>query len=105
MRIATENLLADFLREIRDVTLVQRHHEDHLRAKRAAEAEHLSRGTDGDKEKLPDITMATSERAAFVPEYDEESVDDASISPFDEKDGDVDERDLGSKSQEISHSL
>ncbi|KAI0340907.1 ARM repeat-containing protein [Trametopsis cervina] len=93
VRIATENLLADFLREIRDVTLVQRHHEDQLKAKKAAEAEHVSR-TDGDKEKLPDITMAASERAAFVPEYDEEFVDDVSITP-DEKDGDIDERDLG----------
>lgn len=102
VRIATENLLADFLREIRDVTLVQRHHEDQLRVKRAAEAEHLPRSTDGEKEKLPDITMANSERAAFVPEYDEESIDDDSTSPFDEKDGDFEDRDTGSTSNSNS---
>lgn len=97
MRIATENLLADFLREIRDVTLVQRHHEDQLKAKRAIEAETAARGADGDKEKLPDITMAAPERAAFVPEYDEESIDDTSTTPPDEKEGDIDERDLGGR--------
>lgn len=97
MRIATENLLADFLREIRDVTLVQRHHEDQLKAKRAIEAETAARGVDGDKEKLPDITMVAPERAAFVPEYDEESVDDTSTMPPDEKEGDIDERDLGGR--------
>ncbi|KAI0775377.1 vacuolar protein 14 C-terminal Fig4p binding-domain-containing protein [Irpex lacteus] len=82
VRIATENLLADFLREIRDVTLVQRHHEDQLKAKRAIEAETAARGADGDKEKLPDITM---------------SIDDTSTTPPDEKEGDIDERDLGGR--------
>ena len=101
VRIATENLLADFLREIRDVTLVQRHHEDQLKANRAAEADSAARGADGDKEKVPDITMVAPERAAFVPEFDEESVDDASVTHFDEKEGDINERDLGGKQSRI----
>jgi vacuole morphology and inheritance protein 14 len=79
------------------VTIVQRHREDQLKAKRTAEAESISRGVEGDKEKLPDITLAASERAAFVPEYDEDSIDDTSTVPLDEKDGEVDERDLGSE--------
>ncbi|THH29667.1 hypothetical protein EUX98_g4525 [Antrodiella citrinella] len=97
VRIATENLLGDFLREIRDVTLVQRHHEEELRAKREAEqAEHQARRTDVDKEKLPDITMAHSERATFIPENDDTSSYDNDSDPgVEEKEPEPDTRDLG----------
>ncbi|KAH8096728.1 ARM repeat-containing protein [Cristinia sonorae] len=97
VRIATENLLGEFLREIRDVTLVQRHHEEELRAKREAEqAEQQARRAEADGGKLPDITMAHSERAAFVPENDDTSSFEQDLdTPVDEKEPIPDTRDLG----------
>ncbi|OBZ70045.1 Protein VAC14 [Grifola frondosa] len=72
VRVATENILADFLREIRDVTIVQRRHEEQLKNKRdfaGADQSQQARRAEGDK--LPDITMAHSERAPFIPEHDD----------------------------------
>ncbi|KAG0702425.1 vacuolar protein 14 C-terminal Fig4p binding-domain-containing protein [Suillus ampliporus] len=60
VRVATENILADFLREIRDVSVVRQRKEEH------AESSDLRRSD----EKLPDITMSHSERALFIPESD-----------------------------------
>lgn len=60
VRVATENILADFLREIRDVSMVRQRKEEH------AESSDLRRSD----EKLPDITMSHSERALFIPESD-----------------------------------
>ncbi|KAG2069275.1 ARM repeat-containing protein [Suillus decipiens] len=60
VRVATENILADFLREIRDVSMVRQNKEEH------AESSELRRPD----EKLPDITMSHSERALFIPESD-----------------------------------
>lgn len=99
VRIATENLLGDFLREIRDVTLVQRHHDEEMRAKREAEqAEQQARRGEADKDKLPDITMAHSERVSFIPENDDtSSFDNDSDAPIEEKEPEPDSRDLGSK--------
>ncbi len=77
--------------------MVQRYHEDQLKAKREAESELQTRRGDGDKEKLPDITMTTSERATFIPEHDDLS-DDESTTPVDEKEKEVepDDRERGS---------
>lgn len=66
VRVATENLLADFLREMRDIAFVQRRAEEKARLAREAELDRH----DGEKEKLPDITMSHPERAAFLPEDD-----------------------------------
>ena len=100
VRIATENLLAEFLREIRDITLVQRHHEEDQRAKREAEqAEQQAKRSEADnKEKLPDITMAHTERATFIPEHDDASSfdNDSSDEPLEEKEPEPESRDLGS---------
>lgn len=74
--------------------MAQRAHDIETKAKREAESDQHSRRTDGEKERLPDITMAGSERVEFVPEYDEESIDD-SPTPVEEKDGAIDSRDLG----------
>lgn len=60
VRVATENILSDFLREIRDVSMVRQRKEEH------AESSDLRRPD----EKLPDITMSHSERALFIPESD-----------------------------------
>jgi vacuole morphology and inheritance protein 14 len=69
VRIATENLLADFLREIRDVSVVQKRYEEQIRLKREAEIMETIR-RDPKREELPDITAAPAERAAFIPEND-----------------------------------
>jgi vacuole morphology and inheritance protein 14 len=92
VRNATENLLGELLHEIQEITLTQRAHAQNLLGKRDGD---FDRRTDGDREKLPDITMTTSERAEFLPEYDEESVDDESRTPVDERYDDADTRDTG----------
>lgn len=102
VRIATENLLADFLREIREVTMVQREYEARLKSE--ADNDLQSRRTEADKDKLPDITIADSERAAFVPENDGYSLDDESMTPTEDKEAEVDGRDLGSTSTFYNHS-
>ena len=86
--------MAEFLREIQEITMVQKAHADKLR--KEAEAEQQSRKMDAEKEKLPDITMATSERATFLPENDEIVSDTDSVTPVDEKDGE-EGRDRGGK--------
>ncbi|CAL1700422.1 unnamed protein product [Somion occarium] len=97
VRIATENLLADFIREIEEVTAVQKRHEEQARAKREAETASLrTRGGEVEKDKLPDITMAHAERATFIPENDDVSTfDNDSDTPIDEKEPELDGRDLG----------
>ncbi|OAX34794.1 ARM repeat-containing protein [Rhizopogon vinicolor AM-OR11-026] len=60
VRVATENILSDFLREVKDVSMVRQRKEEH------AESSDLRRSD----EKLPDITMSHSERALFIPESD-----------------------------------
>ena len=79
VRVATENLLGEFLREIQEITMVQRAYAQRIR--RDAEAEQQSRKADGEKEKLPDITMASVERATFLPEHDDDLSDDDSTTP------------------------
>jgi vacuole morphology and inheritance protein 14 len=61
-------LLADFLREVREVTLLQKQHEAQAKVRRDAELEEEVRRAENEREKLPDITMVHSERAMFVPE-------------------------------------
>lgn len=94
MRVATENLLGEFLREIQEITMVQRAFAE--RARREAEGEHPSRKTDVEKDKLPDITMASSERATFLPEHDDDFSDDESTTPVEEKETE-EVRERGSK--------
>ncbi|KIJ13274.1 hypothetical protein PAXINDRAFT_177021 [Paxillus involutus ATCC 200175] len=60
VRVATENILADFLREIRDISVLRQRRED------VAESSEQRRSD----EKLPDITLSHSERALFIPEND-----------------------------------
>ncbi|KAH9943223.1 ARM repeat-containing protein [Epithele typhae] len=77
VRVATEGLLADFLREIKDVTQVQKRHQEILRSKQAAAAaasaaaSETARRLEFEEDKLPDITMDHPERATFIPENDE----------------------------------
>ncbi|KAH9850815.1 ARM repeat-containing protein [Lenzites betulinus] len=89
VRVATEGLLADFLREIKDVTLVRKRHEEQAKARREATATESTRRNDADKERLPDITMDHSERGAFIAEQD------------DVFDNDMENHDDGHEEQEI----
>ena len=95
VRNATEQLLGDLLREVQEITMTQHNHERELKAKRDMDLDQHLRRTEGEREKLPDITMATSERVEFVPEYDEESIDDEVHTPVEEREGDLDIRDAG----------
>ncbi|RPD66929.1 ARM repeat-containing protein [Lentinus tigrinus ALCF2SS1-7] len=71
VRVATDSLLADFLREIREVTVVQKRSEEQSKAKREVASAEQARRIDGEKDKLPDITMDHAERAPFLSENDE----------------------------------
>ncbi|EKM59273.1 uncharacterized protein PHACADRAFT_113764 [Phanerochaete carnosa HHB-10118-sp] len=97
VRTNTQKVLSEMLREIVEITMAQRAHELEIRAKREADSDQQSRRAGVDKDNLPDITLASSERAEFVPEYDEDSVDDESRTPVDDRDGDgdVDTRSVG----------
>ncbi|KDR84015.1 hypothetical protein GALMADRAFT_236599 [Galerina marginata CBS 339.88] len=93
VRVATENLLADFLRELRDVTIVSRQLEQHAQSKTSAES---IRRSEQDGERLPDLTMENAERALYMLENDEQDRS-AHGSQFDGRDdgSEVDERDPG----------
>jgi vacuole morphology and inheritance protein 14 len=85
--VATENLLADFLREIRDVSVVRRRHEEQAKASRVADLMSV-------KEKLPDIALS-SERAAFIPENDSDSFQDGDSLLKDDHGSEAEHRDAG----------
>lgn len=87
------------MREITAVTRFQARHEEELRKKREEENADLTRRAEGDKEKLPDITMSHSEKASFIP--DPESYDspfDDQYTPPDEIELEYEDRDLGGTS-------
>ncbi|KAF8204638.1 vacuolar protein 14 C-terminal Fig4p binding-domain-containing protein [Pholiota molesta] len=93
VRVATENLLADFLRELRDVTIVSQQLEQQGKLKTPAES--IRRGR-VDGEKLPDLTMENAERALYMLENDEHDRSTQS-SQFGHRDdgSDIDDQDLG----------
>ncbi|KAF8969322.1 vacuolar protein 14 C-terminal Fig4p binding-domain-containing protein [Flammula alnicola] len=93
VRVATENLLADFLRELRDVTIVSRQLEQHVKSKTPAES---IRRSDVDGDKLPDLTMENAERALYMLENDEHdrSTLSSQVGPRDDA-SDMDDQDLG----------
>ncbi|KAL0950290.1 hypothetical protein HGRIS_010269 [Hohenbuehelia grisea] len=78
VRVATETLLADFLREIREVTIVNQQTDQQVKAKRDSEVAESLRRSDT-QENLPELTVDRSERAPFITEngpqlgFDEES--------------------------------
>lgn len=83
--------MADFLREIRDVTLVSRQLND-IRNKTPAES---IRRPDTASEKLPDMSLESAERAVFIAENDEKSTLANDSSLKDEGTSEVDYRDNG----------
>ena len=67
VRVATENLLAEILREIQYVATVQKRSKEKQRLQQIADADRTP-NTPSVGEKLPEITMSHPERAAFLPE-------------------------------------
>jgi vacuole morphology and inheritance protein 14 len=87
-------LLADFLREVRDVTLLQKRHEEQAKVRKEAELREEARRAENEKETLPDITMMHSERALFVPEN---GVEEGNEKEWNGSEQEVDHRDTGSQ--------
>ncbi|KZP20135.1 ARM repeat-containing protein [Athelia psychrophila] len=96
VRVATETLLADFLREIRDVSDVRRRNEERAKFKREKEQSEPIRRPTAESEKLPDITLSHPERAAFLQDHDGAVSDhEDAFSHRDEVKSDIDQRDSG----------
>ena len=91
VRVATENLLADFLREIRDVTVVSRQL-DQYTMRTAVE---FTRRADATLEKLPDLTLENAERALFIPENDDQSHQGSESALKEDSSPEINDRDTG----------
>ena len=65
VRIAAENQLAEFLREIREVTVVRKHREEEERLREAKPEENNWTEAEGTKERLSDIAISDPDRATF----------------------------------------
>lgn len=89
VRTATKNLLAGFLKEMRDIAMVQKRADERARLAKETDQSEQGRRYDADREKLPDITMSHPERAAFLPE------DDGLMSSYDESVPDTEIKDVG----------
>jgi vacuole morphology and inheritance protein 14 len=96
VRVATETLLADFLREIRDVSYVRRQVEEQAKSKTPAES---IRQADTVTDKLPELTLEDTEHAVFIGESDDRSDFDNDSSLKEDLTSDVDDRDTGGMSQ------
>ncbi|PPQ78225.1 hypothetical protein CVT25_015544 [Psilocybe cyanescens] len=92
VRVATENLLADFLRELRDVTFVSRQLDQQAKSKTPTES---VRKTEVDGDKLPDLTRENAERALYMLENDEHRSVHSSQPGGVDDDLDMDDRDVG----------
>ena len=92
MRTATENVLADFLRELRDVTAVNRINEEQAKD---VSVPNTARRSDTAQEKAPEQEVL--ERSAFIAQIDEKSNLDNESAIKDEYSPmtDVAERDTG----------
>jgi vacuole morphology and inheritance protein 14 len=66
VRIAAENQLAEFLREIREVTIVRKHREEQERLREAKPEENNWAEAEAIKEHSSDIAISDTERATFL---------------------------------------
>ncbi|KAJ7094447.1 vacuolar protein 14 C-terminal Fig4p binding-domain-containing protein [Mycena belliarum] len=93
VRVATETLLADFVREIRDVTVVRQRAEE--KAKSIRDNSSIRRSDVDGEDRLPDFSVDQSERSAFIADKDDRSNDgDESVTKEDPP-LDIDYRDTG----------
>ncbi|KAF7352485.1 Heat repeat containing protein [Mycena venus] len=72
VRVATETLLADFVREIRDISVVRKRTEEQARSKRDSSSVRHSDFGGGD-DRLGDFSVDHSERSAFIGDNDDHS--------------------------------
>jgi vacuole morphology and inheritance protein 14 len=95
VRVATEAILAEFLREIRDVTLVRRRFEEQAKARKEKEIVEQTRRPENAQSKLLDIPP---ERAVFIPENDASPNQESDGTPNEDFVSETDYRDTASKS-------
>lgn len=94
IRVATETLLADFLREIRDVSIVRRQLDGQAKTKTPAESlSHIP--VEPTQEKPIDLTLENSERAVFIGDNDYQSNHDSEAIKEDFASSNLDDRDTG----------
>lgn len=72
VRVATENLLGEFLREVREIAMVNKRREERAKARREAEQAEQDRKINNEKERPPDIVMSPAEKGPFLDHGDEE---------------------------------
>ena len=65
VRIAAENQLAEFLREIREVTIVRKHREEQEHLREPKPEENTWSETEAIKERSSDIAISDTERATY----------------------------------------
>jgi hypothetical protein len=103
--VATETLLADFLREIRDVSAVRKRYEEQLKLKQERELTEPAIRQKHAGEILPDITVPHSERAAFIPENNTVSDHNGEPIPKEDHVSEVDYRDTGGMTHYFTNQL
>lgn len=86
-------MLADFLREIRDVTDVQKQHEERLKTKREV-AEQVRRA-DTEKDRPQEIIIPGPDRGGPFLDGDDSVFDESSLASPEEKQPDHPGRDVG----------
>jgi len=72
VRVATENSLGEFLREVREIGMVNSRREERANARRDADQAEQDRRSNNEKERLPDIVMAPTEKGPFLDNGDED---------------------------------
>ncbi|KAJ6485127.1 vacuolar protein 14 C-terminal Fig4p binding-domain-containing protein [Mycena vitilis] len=72
VRVATETLLADFLREIRDVSVVRKRTEERAKSIKS-KRESIQHSDFSADDRLPDFSVDHSERSAFIGDNDDNS--------------------------------
>jgi vacuole morphology and inheritance protein 14 len=66
VRIAAENQLAEFLREIREVTIVRKHREEQERLREAKPEETIRAEVEQIRERLSDVSLSSDPERASV---------------------------------------
>ena len=99
VRVATENLMADFLREIHDIAASARRSEEKARVHRENKPDSSTKD-----ERLPDITVVLPERGAFITDNDGKSSMHDAESTHQSQSG-HDDRDNGGDSPRLNTEL
>ena len=96
VRIAAENQLAEFLREIREVTIVRKHREEQQRLGDVESEEHNRMDAERAKERSSDIAaLSDTERVSFLNDDPPLALPSDVEKPNGDAESDVNERDIG----------